>query len=258
MANGSVYCPQCGHENSGDARFCMACGTPLQQRGAAVAPTPDQNSAFAALPDEAFAPAPAPVPPAASPVAVPVSVPAAAAAPAPAAGAAPAVEAAPAAPAAAPAVPVSVAAAASAPATAANPAYAAAPATPASPAAIALDQELRQLQSMREAGLVSQETYEASRAQAMAKFASTPVQPVAGVPSQAAAQDTGGIGWAVLGFFIPLAGLILYLVWKDERPLSAKSAGKGAIVGVIVNVVVSIIAAVASVAIPMAMYGSMY
>ncbi len=53
--------------------------------------------------------------------------------------------------------------------------------------------------------------------------------------------DAPSIGIAVLGFFFPLIGLILYLVWKDTSPLKAKSAGKGALIGVIVSVVLSII-----------------
>ncbi len=54
--------------------------------------------------------------------------------------------------------------------------------------------------------------------------------------------DTGSFGWAVLGFFIPIVGLILYLVWKPTKPLSAKKAGIGALVGVIVDVVFTILA----------------
>ncbi len=38
-------------------------------------------------------------------------------------------------------------------------------------------------------------------------------------------------GWGVLGFFIPLVGLILFLTWKVERPKASKSAGIGALVG---------------------------
>jgi cell shape-determining protein MreD len=52
--------------------------------------------------------------------------------------------------------------------------------------------------------------------------------------------DTGSIGWGVLGFFFPLVGLILYLVWKIERPKTANMAGKGALIGVIVDVVAGI------------------
>lgn len=51
-----------------------------------------------------------------------------------------------------------------------------------------------------------------------------------------AANDAPSFGFAVLGFFIPLVGLILYLVWKDQTPLKAASAGKGALIGVVLNV----------------------
>ncbi|MFP4078831.1 MAG: zinc-ribbon domain-containing protein [Candidatus Izemoplasmataceae bacterium] len=44
-------------------------------------------------------------------------------------------------------------------------------------------------------------------------------------------------GWAVLGFFLPLVGLILFLVWQEDRPKAARSAGKGALIGVIVQIV---------------------
>lgn len=49
--------------------------------------------------------------------------------------------------------------------------------------------------------------------------------------------DKSSFGFALLGFFIPLIGLILWLVWKNETPLKAKSAGKGALTGFIVSVV---------------------
>lgn len=53
--------------------------------------------------------------------------------------------------------------------------------------------------------------------------------------------DKPSTGFAVLGFFIPLVGLILWLLWKDTTPLKAKSCGKGALIGVIVSVVFWII-----------------
>lgn len=56
--------------------------------------------------------------------------------------------------------------------------------------------------------------------------------------------DQKSFGWALLGFCIPLVGLILYLVWKDNTPLKAKSAGKGALISVIVSVVFYIIYAI--------------
>ena len=45
----------------------------------------------------------------------------------------------------------------------------------------------------------------------------------------------------MLGFFIPIVGLILYLVWKDEKPKSAKRAGQGALVSVIIYVIIMVI-----------------
>lgn len=55
--------------------------------------------------------------------------------------------------------------------------------------------------------------------------------------TEAAANDDGNFGWGVLGFCIPIVGLILYLVWKDSKPKSAKIAGKGALISVIIGVV---------------------
>ena len=49
--------------------------------------------------------------------------------------------------------------------------------------------------------------------------------------------DKGGFWWGVLGYCVPLVGLILFLVWKDTKPKTAKSAGKGALISVIVGVV---------------------
>jgi len=51
----------------------------------------------------------------------------------------------------------------------------------------------------------------------------------------------GNIGWAVLGFLFPLVGLVLYLVWKDDRPGDANMAGKGALVSVIISVALMVI-----------------
>jgi len=57
--------------------------------------------------------------------------------------------------------------------------------------------------------------------------------------------DAPNGGYAVLGFFFPIVGLILYLVWKEEYPLRANSAGKGALTGFIVNIILSICYAIA-------------
>ena len=67
--------------------------------------------------------------------------------------------------------------------------------------------------------------------------------PVCGVAQNntPAPVDNGGFGWNLLGCCIPLVGLILYLVWKDTKPNTAKAAGIGALVGVGINVVCSIL-----------------
>ena len=42
--------------------------------------------------------------------------------------------------------------------------------------------------------------------------------------------------WGVLGFFIPVAGLIIFLIWLHERPKSAKSAGIGALIRTVLTI----------------------
>ena len=56
-------------------------------------------------------------------------------------------------------------------------------------------------------------------------------------PNPTPAVDNGGIGWGLLGCCIPLVGLILFLVWKDQKPRTAESAGIGALVGVGLGVI---------------------
>ena len=50
----------------------------------------------------------------------------------------------------------------------------------------------------------------------------------------ASAEPAPSIGWGVLGFFFPIVGLILFLVWHDDYPKRAKMCGKGALISVIV------------------------
>ena len=35
--------------------------------------------------------------------------------------------------------------------------------------------------------------------------------------------DTGILGYGILSILVPIAGLIFYLIWKEERPKTAKS-----------------------------------
>lgn len=64
-------------------------------------------------------------------------------------------------------------------------------------------------------------------------------QPQNGVNATAQPQvvDNGGFGWGLLGCCIPIVGLVLFLVWKDNKPKTAKAAGVGAIVGVVLCVI---------------------
>ena len=48
-------------------------------------------------------------------------------------------------------------------------------------------------------------------------------------------------GWGVLGFFFPIVGLILFLVWKSDKKKASKAAGLGALIGFCISIVLSII-----------------
>lgn len=54
--------------------------------------------------------------------------------------------------------------------------------------------------------------------------------------NQPASDDTGSIGWGLLGCCIPIVGLILFLVWRDTKPKNSKAAEIGALVSVCVSV----------------------
>ena len=53
--------------------------------------------------------------------------------------------------------------------------------------------------------------------------------------------DNGVFLWGLLGCCIPVVGLILFLVWKDQKPRTAKAAGIGALISVILSVIVYVI-----------------
>lgn len=54
-------------------------------------------------------------------------------------------------------------------------------------------------------------------------------------------EEKASVGLAILSYLIPLAGLILFLTKKDDKPKTAKVCGKCALASVIINVVLSII-----------------
>lgn len=66
-------------------------------------------------------------------------------------------------------------------------------------------------------------------------------QNVSATQSQQTDSEGSTVGWGILGFFIPIVGFILWLIWKDEHPARAKSAGIGCLVSVCLGVVGSIL-----------------
>lgn len=59
-------------------------------------------------------------------------------------------------------------------------------------------------------------------------------------------EESGSGGWGVLGFFFPVVGLILFLIWRTEKPKSSRAAGIGALISVILSVVMGVLFAVLS------------
>ena len=59
-------------------------------------------------------------------------------------------------------------------------------------------------------------------------------QPIPAQSSGASPQsyDSGSFGWAVLGFFIPIVGIILFFVRMNEKPASAKMSLYGALASI--------------------------
>lgn len=60
-------------------------------------------------------------------------------------------------------------------------------------------------------------------------------------PDADVSEDNSNLGFAILGFFIPIVGLILFLIYEEKKPKRAKSAGKGALIGFITEIVLAII-----------------
>ncbi len=64
------------------------------------------------------------------------------------------------------------------------------------------------------------------------------------VPTAAPAEqdDTGAaVGFGILSWFVPLAGFILFFVWKNEYPKRAKACLIGALITTILSIVSTII-----------------
>lgn len=60
-------------------------------------------------------------------------------------------------------------------------------------------------------------------------------------PNADVSEDNSNLGFAIFGFFIPIVGLILFLIYEEKKPKRAKSAIKGALIGFITKIVLAII-----------------
>lgn len=58
---------------------------------------------------------------------------------------------------------------------------------------------------------------------------------------EGATEDESAAGWGVLGFFLPIVGFILWLVWKSDFPKRSRAAGIGCLVSVCLSVVVVVV-----------------
>jgi len=53
--------------------------------------------------------------------------------------------------------------------------------------------------------------------------------------------DKNSVGMNVLAFFMPLVGLILYVVWISQLPIKAKGVGKWALIGFLTNIILVVL-----------------
>ena len=54
--------------------------------------------------------------------------------------------------------------------------------------------------------------------------------------------DSGHLLWGVFGFILPFPGLMLYLLWRKTKPLTANMVGKGSAIGYGVSFVLTVLA----------------
>ncbi len=100
-------------------------------------------------------------------------------------------------------------------------------------------EELTSLKQLLDQGVLTPEEFDAKKAQILAAPPQT--QQTSQQNATAAVEEGGTAGWAILGFLIPIIGLILFIVWKDSKPKSSSAAGKGALIGVIVGAIFAVI-----------------
>jgi len=69
----------------------------------------------------------------------------------------------------------------------------------------------------------------------------TAVKKIKPAGSSSSSDDNGGLGWGLLGFCIPVAGLILFIVWNTEKPNNAQAAGLGALISFVISILLGFI-----------------
>lgn len=89
-------------------------------------------------------------------------------------------------------------------------------------------------------GSYNQQGYQAPPQQAYYAPQNGAQVPPYGMPQQPVEQKAS-VGLAILSFLIPIAGLIIYLTKKNDRPKTAKTSGICALVSVILNIVIGVI-----------------
>lgn len=51
-------------------------------------------------------------------------------------------------------------------------------------------------------------------------------------------EENNSFLWGILGFFVPIVGLILFILWNNTKKKSARAAGLGALIRVIITVII--------------------
>lgn len=77
-------------------------------------------------------------------------------------------------------------------------------------------------------------------------------------PNADASEDSLSLGFAIFGFFIPIVGLILFLIYEEKKPTRAKSAVKGALIGFITEIVLAIILVILSVVFATSLFNNIF
>lgn len=73
-------------------------------------------------------------------------------------------------------------------------------------------------------------------------------KPSTGAAPSSSSYDSGSAGWGLLGFCMPVVGIILYLVWQNDKPLNAKAALNGALISIVIGFIFGLFSACAQLA----------